>query len=102
MTQPPSLAGGWLSSVGAPSHRHLVRLSAETSHPAFNQVDLMLNDLAHEELLADPKNFVHIRRRQILDGGLVEEIVFTNFLMRSCDIEVVFYFASDFADIFEV
>jgi len=82
--------------------RHTVRLSAETSHPAYNQVDLMLSDARHEELLDDPKNFVHIRRRQILDGGFIEEIVLTNFLMRACDVELVLRFGADFADIFEV
>jgi glycogen debranching enzyme len=78
------------------------RLSAETSHPAYNQIDLMLSDPEHEELLEDPSNFLHIRRRQVLDGGLIEEIVFTNFLMRPCDIEVVVRFGADFADVFEV
>ena len=78
------------------------RLSAETSHPAYNQIDLMVSDPEHEELLEDPSNFLHIRRRQILDGGLIEEIVFTNFLMRACDIEVVVRFGADFADVFEV
>lgn len=78
------------------------RLSAETSHPAYNQIDLMLSDPEREELLEDPSNFLHIRRRQILDGGLLEEIVFTNFLMRPCDIEVVVRFGADFADVFEV
>ena len=78
------------------------RLSAETSHPAYNQIDLMLSDPEHEELLEDPSNFLHIRRRQILDGGLIEEIVFTNFLMRACDIEVLVRFGADFADVFEV
>jgi glycogen debranching enzyme len=38
----------------------------------------------------------------MLDGGFIEEIVFTNFLARACDIEVVVRFGSDFADIFEV
>jgi glycogen debranching enzyme len=78
------------------------RLSSETSHPAYNQIDLMLSDPEHEELLEDPSNFLHIRRRQILDGGLLEEIVFTNFLTRACDIEVVVRFGADFADVFEV
>jgi glycogen debranching enzyme len=78
------------------------RLSAETSHPAYNQIDLMVSDPEREELLEDPSNFLHIRRRQILDGGLLEEIVFTNFLMRACDIEVVVRFGADFADVFEV
>jgi glycogen debranching enzyme len=79
-----------------------VHLSAETSNPAYNQVDLMLSDPEHEELLEDPSNYLHIRRRQILDGGLIEEIVFTNFLMRPCEIEVVVRFGVDFADVFEV
>jgi glycogen debranching enzyme len=79
-----------------------VRLSAETSHPAYNQVDLMFSDTRDEEFLDDPKNFLHVRRRQLLDAGLVEEIVFTNFLMRTCEIVVVLRFASDFVDIFEV
>jgi glycogen debranching enzyme len=79
-----------------------VRLSAEISNPAYNQVDLMLSDPEHQELLDDPSNFLHIRRRQLLDGGLVEEIVFTNFLMRACDVVVVVRFGADFADVFEV
>ncbi len=83
-------------------NRRAVRLSAETSDPAYNQIDLMLSDPEHEELLEDPSNFLHIRRRQILDGGLLEEVVFTNFLMRTCDIEVVMWFGADFADVFEV
>jgi glycogen debranching enzyme len=79
-----------------------VHLSAETSNPAYNQIDLMLSDPEHEELLEDPSNFLHIRRRQILDGGLIEEIVFTNFLMRTCEVEVAIRFGADFADVFEV
>ena len=81
---------------------HPIALSAETSHGAYNQVDLMVSGNQHEELLDDPKNFLHIRRRQILDGGLIEEIVLTNFLMRACELEVVVRFGVDFADIFEV
>jgi glycogen debranching enzyme len=79
-----------------------VSLGADTSHPAYNQVDLMLSDPEREELLEDPSNFLHIRRRQALDGGLVEEIVFTNFLLRPCEIRVVLRFGADFADVFEV
>ncbi|HEX4446575.1 MAG TPA: glycogen debranching N-terminal domain-containing protein, partial [Polyangiaceae bacterium] len=79
-----------------------VRLSAETSNPAYNQVDLMLSDPEHQELLDDPSNFLHIRRRQLLDGGFVEEVVFTNFVMRACDVVVVVRFGADFADVFEV
>lgn len=79
-----------------------VRLSADTGHPAFNQVDLMLSDAEREEMLDDPMNYFHIRRRQMLDGGLIEEIVLTNFLMRTCEFQLTLRFAADFADIFEV
>jgi glycogen debranching enzyme len=80
---------------------NVVRLSAETAHQAYNQIDLMLSDTGGE-FLDDPKNFLHIRRRQVLDGGLVEEVVFTNFLQRTVTIEPVYLFGADFADIFEV
>jgi glycogen debranching enzyme len=79
-----------------------VHLSAEPVGDAFNQVDLMLTDLEAGEFLDDPKNFVHIRRRQILDVGLFEQIELTNFLRRGIRLEVTIAFASDFADIFEV
>lgn len=84
-------------STGSP-----VRLGAETSHSAYNQVDLMLSDAEREDTLDDPMNFFHIRRRQMLDGGLVEEIVLTNFLMRTFEIQMALRFGADFADIFEV
>jgi glycogen debranching enzyme len=90
-----------LYELEIPDHR-TVWLSAQTSHPAYNQVDLMLSGLSHEELLDDPNNYLHIRRRQLLDDGLVEEIVFSNFLMRPVDIQAVVRFSADFADIFEV
>jgi glycogen debranching enzyme len=80
----------------------VVRLSAETTHDGFNQVDLMVSDVERADILDDPKNYLHIRRRQMLDGGLVEQIVFTNFLQHRVDLEVSFSFGVDFADIFEV
>lgn len=79
----------------------MVHLSAETSHDAFDQIDLMLSNV-DDELLDDPRNFLHIRRRQILDEGLIEEITFTNFLRREVTLRVVFRFGADFADVFEV
>ena len=80
----------------------VVRLSAEAVGDAYNQVDLMLNDLEVGEFLDDPKNYLHIRRRQMLDAGLVEQIAFTNFLRRSITLDVKLEFGADFADIFEV
>jgi glycogen debranching enzyme len=80
----------------------VVRLSADTSHDGYNQIDLMLSDLDRGDILDDPKNFLHIRRRQMLDAGLVEQIVFTNFLQRRVVLDVSITFGADFADIFEV
>ena len=80
----------------------VVRLSAEPVGDAYNQVDLMLTDLEIGDFLDDPKNFLHIRRRQCLDGGLFEQIVFTNFLQRQVELMVAIEFGNDFADVFEV
>src|SRR5260370_15830691 len=79
-----------------------VGLSAEPAHGGYKQPARMVSGSEHEELLDDPKNFLHIRRRQLLDGGLIEEMVFTNFLMRACELEVLVRFGVDFADVFEV
>ena len=80
----------------------LVHLSAETSHDAYNQIDLMVSGLDEGEFLDDPQNFLHVRRRQLLDDLLVEEVTFTNFLGRAVEIRVRVSFDVDFADIFEV
>jgi glycogen debranching enzyme len=80
----------------------LVHLSAETSHDAFNQVDMMVSWLDPGEFLDDPQNFLHLRRRQLLDHGLVEELTFTNFLNRAVSFVLEIEFDADFADIFEV
>ncbi|HEX6245232.1 MAG TPA: glycogen debranching N-terminal domain-containing protein [Polyangiales bacterium] len=80
----------------------LVHLSAETSHDAFNQVDLMVAGLDEGEFLDDPQNFLHVRRRQLLDHGFAEEITFTNFLGHAIEIEAQLEFDVDFADVFEV
>jgi glycogen debranching enzyme len=91
------------------SHWHLrvgrgevVHLSADNSGDVLNQIDLMVSDVDEAEFLDDPKNFLHIRRRQLLDGGLLEEITLTNFLTRPVSISLDLAFAVDFADIFEV
>jgi glycogen debranching enzyme len=78
------------------------RLSASASQDAYNQVDLMLSDVEDAEFLDDPKNFLHIRRRQSVDGGLVEQIVFTNFHTRTFELQVGLTVGVDCADIFEV
>jgi glycogen debranching enzyme len=80
----------------------LVHLSAESSHDAFNQVDLMVSGLDEGEFLDDPQNFLHVRRRQLLEDAFLEELTFTNFLGRAVDVAVRLEFDVDFADIFEV
>lgn len=80
----------------------LVHLSAETSHDAFNQIDMMVAGLDQGEFLDDPHNFLHVRRRQLLEEAFVEELTFTNFLDRAVDVSVRLEFDVDFADIFEV
>ena len=59
-----------------------VVLSSETSGAATSQVDLTLTDREFGGFLDDPQNFLHIRRKQLLDGGLVEQLVLTNHLRR--------------------
>jgi glycogen debranching enzyme len=80
----------------------LVHLSAQTSHDAFNQIDLMVSGLDHAEFLDDAENYLHVRRRQLLEGGLVEEVTLTNFLNYPVSLTLAIGFDADFADIFEV
>lgn len=79
-----------------------VRLSSEAVEDGYNQVDLMVSDLEVGDILDDPKNYLHIRRRQLLDHGLVEQIAFTSFLQRTVKLEVRLEFGADFVDVFEV
>ncbi|NUP11256.1 MAG: amylo-alpha-1,6-glucosidase [Polyangiaceae bacterium] len=80
----------------------MVYLSDEVSGDSVNQVDLMLASGEESAFLDDPANFVHIRRRQMLDDVFVEELSFTNYLGRELSFEVVISFGADFADMFEV
>jgi glycogen debranching enzyme len=81
---------------------NVVRLSAETSGDAFNQVDLMLSGIERESVLDDPQNYLHIRRRQMLAGGFSEQIALTSFLSRKAVLTLTLGFGADFADMFEV
>mgnify|MGYP001006556995 CR=1 FL=1 len=80
----------------------LVHLSSDSAGEVVNQVDLMVSDVEDAEFLDDPKNFLHIRRRQFLDVAFVEEITLTNYLTHAVEISLEIAFAADFADIFEV
>ncbi len=77
-------------------------LSSDASGEAINQIDLMVADRESSEFMDDPRNFLHIRRRQILDDGFAEEITLTNYLGRPLELSLELAFGVDFADIFEV
>ena len=80
-----------------------VVLSSETSGAAASQVDLTLTDREFGGFLDDPQNFLHIRRKQLLDDGtLVEQIVITNHLRRPVSLWLELRLGADFADVFEV
>jgi glycogen debranching enzyme len=80
----------------------LLHLSADATGDAYNQFDLMLSGLEETGFLDDPQNYLHIRRRQLLDGRFTEEITLTNFLQREVKLTLALAFAADYADIFEV
>jgi len=77
-------------------------LSADTSGAFASQIDLTLTDSHFGGFLQDPQNFLHIRRKQLLDGALVEQVVLTNHLRRPVDLWLELRLAADFADVFEV
>jgi glycogen debranching enzyme len=77
-------------------------LSADTAGAFASQIDLTLTDSHFGGFLADPQNFLHIRRKQLLDDALVEQIVLTNHLRRPVDLWLELRMAADFADVFEV
>src|SRR5947209_14014471 len=79
-----------------------VVVSSEASGAAASQIDLTLTDREFGGFLDDPQNFLHIRRKQILDGALVEQLILTNHLRRAVEVWVELRLGADFADIFEV
>jgi glycogen debranching enzyme len=82
---------------GAPA-----RLSANTITPSLTQIDLTATGLEVGAFVDEPVNFLHIRRRQLLDEELVDHLVFTNHLDRAVDVAFALEFGADFADVFEV
>jgi glycogen debranching enzyme len=77
-------------------------LSADIAGAATSQIDLTLTDSHFGGFLNDPQNFLHIRRKHLLDGALVEQFVLTNHLRRPIDLWLELRLAADFADVFEV
>jgi glycogen debranching enzyme len=87
-----------LSLSGGPA----VVLSSDTAGATYAQTDLTLTDREFGGFLDDPQNFLHVRRKQLLDGDLVEQIVLTNHLRRPIELWVELRLGADFADVFEV
>lgn len=86
-------------SVGG---RALLHLSGDESDLAYNRVDLMVSGAGDDEFLDDPQHFLHVRRRQLVDGSFREMIEIVNYLQRRVDLDITLSFAADFADVFEV
>ncbi len=77
-------------------------LSSETESALTSQIDLTTTDEEFGGLLDEPINFLHVRRRQLLDGDFVDHIALTNHLGRPVEFSFEVHFGADFADIFEV
>jgi glycogen debranching enzyme len=77
-------------------------LSSETVGAAASQIDLTLTDHEYGGFLDDPQNFLHIRRKQLLDGALLEQIIVTNYLRRRAKLWLELGLGADFADVFEL
>src|SRR5207237_4684873 len=79
-----------------------VVLSMQESAEYTSQIDLTVTSTLFGGLFADPVNFLHLRREQIMDDQFVERLTLTNFLVRDVDYWIEYEFAADFADQFEV
>ena len=79
-----------------------VVLSSQSTSEYRSQVDLTVTSTSFGGLFADPVNFLHLRREQLVDEQLVERLTLTNFLVHDIDYWVEYEFACDFADQFEV
>ncbi len=87
-----------LSVAGGPP----VVLSTQTSAEYTSQVDMTVTSTQFGGVFADPVNFLHLRREQLIDEHFVERLTLTNYLVRDIDYWVEYEFACDFADQFEV
>jgi glycogen debranching enzyme len=78
-------------------------LSSQVSTDYVSQIDFTVTSLHHGDLLGkEPVNYVHLRRDQLIDDGLVDRFLLTNFLDRPIDYWIEIAWAADFADVFEV
>jgi glycogen debranching enzyme len=83
-------------------HGSPTKLSSDAVSAVLAQVDLTATEVELGGLLEEPINFLHVRRKQLLDDDFLDQLVFTNHLRQGVDVEFELRFAGDFADIFEV
>ena len=77
-------------------------LSSQASRVFVSQIDLTVTDREFGGIFTEPKNFLHIRREQLLDHFMTDRLILTNYMGRPVEFWVELRFAADFADIFEV
>jgi glycogen debranching enzyme len=77
-------------------------LSSETDSAVTAQIDVTTTDRERGGLLDEPINFLHLRRKQVLDEEFLDQLVLTNYLSRAVELELELRFGADFADLFEV
>src|SRR5690349_1903399 len=71
-------------------------LSSDTRGTAMAQIDLTLSDSQFGGFLDDPQNFLHVRRKRLLDEALVEQLVLTNHLRRPIELWLELRMGADF------
>lgn len=77
-------------------------LSSQAARVFVSQIDLTVTDRIFGGVFTEPKNFLHLRREQLLSDFLTDRLILTNYMGRDVDLTVELRFAADFADIFEV
>lgn len=77
-------------------------LSSQASRVFASQIDLTVTDREFGGLFSEPKNFMHIRREQLLGDRMTDRLILTNYMGRPVEFWIELRFAADYADIFEV
>lgn len=77
-------------------------LGSQAARVHTSQIDMAVTDRELGSTFPEPKNFLHIRRSQLLDGSMLDRLVMTNFMGHPVELAVDLEFAADYADIFEV
>jgi glycogen debranching enzyme len=75
-------------------------LSSRINHNSMTTVDLTFTGVGNESEFET--HYVHLRRAQILNGGLTERITLTNFYLETIRFRLQVRYAADYADLFEM